>query len=652
MAGKVLRSLFWCLATAYFLLAAPVSQGADTLSGQAGAAAVPKAIANKRCVMCHGDAENKTVKRPDGTEVNIFVDKSAFEHSAHGKQLCVGCHNNITSLPHPEPLPIRVGCIECHRQKWAEQQAHPTAEYKTLGMVNQQIDAYLHSVHAQPNKLDDTKVNATCIDCHDAHNIGPVGSEQSAERRLKNPEVCGRCHEKEKAEYLTSVHGRAVMEQKNAKAAVCSDCHTTHNIASPMLDATQLRITQNCGNCHKPMQQSYLASYHGQVERLGYTSTAKCFDCHGGHGIKKTNDPASRVNSNNLLQTCQSCHKDATANFVSFQPHGNSHDFHRYPGIWITTKFMEALIISVFLFFWTHVLLWFYREYKDRQAGLGYKPDPAKPATVYFRRFSVFWRLIHLLFALSIITLVLTGTTLQFANTAWAHAVIHLIGGPKMEAIIHRTAGVILLTAFMVQFAMVGFNIWRNRKTFTWFGPTSLVPSLQDLRDIAAMFHWFLGRAPRPSFDHWSYWQKFDYWAPFWGMAIIGGTGLLLFFPTITSIILPGWVFNIATIAHGEEALLAAVFLFTVHYFNVHFRPDKFPMSTSIFTGSVPLEEFKHDHALAYERLLATGELDKYLVKPPSARMAKGARLLTAVLIFASLTLLVLVLYGYATMSR
>ena len=165
------------------------------------------------------------------------------------------------------------------------------------------------------------------------------------------------------------------------------------------------------------------------------------------------------------------------------------------------------------------------------------------------------------------------------------------------------------------------------------------------------MFRWFLGRAPRPSFDHWSYWQKFDYWAPFWGMAIIGGTGLLLFFPTITSIVLPGWVFNIATIAHGEEALLAAVFLFTVHYFNVHFRPDKFPMSTSIFTGSVPLEEFKHDHALAYERLLASGELEKYLVKPPSARMAKGARLLTAALIFASLTLLVLVLYGYVTMS-
>jgi cytochrome b subunit of formate dehydrogenase len=579
------------------------------------------------------------------------VDPSVFEHSAHSKQFCVGCHNNITKLPHEKPLPIRVGCIECHRLKWAQQQRNPNPEFKNLGMVNQQIDGYLHSVHAQPNKLDDSKVNAICTDCHDAHNIGPIGSEQSAARRLKNPEVCGRCHEKEKAEYLTSVHGKAVMEQKNAKAAVCSDCHTTHNIESPKANAMALRITQNCGNCHSEERESYLGSYHGQVGRLGYASTAKCYDCHGAHGIHKCSDPESRVSGDHLLKTCRVCHKNATANFVSFQPHGNPHDFNKYPGIWITAKFMGVLIVSVFVFFWTHVLLWFYREYKERQAGLGYKPDPDKPDTVYFRRFSGFWRLIHLLFALSIITLVMSGTTLQFSGTAWAHWLIHAIGGPENEAIIHRTAGVVLVVAFLVQFAMVGFNIWRNRKTFTWFGPTSLVPNLQDLRDVVAMFRWFLGRAPRPHFDQWAYWQKFDYWAPFWGMAIIGGTGLILFDPTLTAILLPGWVFNIATIAHAEEALLAAVFLFTVHFFNAHFRPDKFPMSTSIFTGAVPLEEFKHDHKLAYERLLASGELEKYLVQPPSARMAKGARLFTAALILASLTLLILVLYGVATMG-
>ena len=86
-------------------------------------------------------------------------------------------------------------------------------------------------------------------------------------------------------------------------------------------------------------------------------------------------------------------------------------------------------------------------------------------------------------------------------------------------------------------------------------------------------------------FDRWTYWEKFDYWAPFWGVTIIGGSGLMLWFPDVTASILPGWVFNVATIAHGEEAVLAAVFLFTVHFFNNHFRPDKFPLDIVMFTG-------------------------------------------------------------------
>jgi cytochrome b subunit of formate dehydrogenase len=651
MAKSAFQSLVWVIATFFFLVLAPIAQAGDTPAATDQSAQEGKpAISNKRCMRCHGDEEEKTAKRPDGTEINIFVDKEVFEKSVHAKQPCIGCHNNITELPHAEPLPKRVGCTECHKQKWAEQQNNPNPEYKRLGVVINQIDSYMHSVHAQPNKLDGTKVNATCIDCHEAHNIGTVGSVQRAEHRLKNPEVCGRCHEKEKEAYLTSVHGKAVVEKKDTKAAVCSDCHTTHNIASPKGDAMKLRITQNCGNCHTEQQKSYYASYHGQVNRLGYTHTAKCFDCHGGHTVKKVDDPTSSVHQNNRLATCNKCHKDASANFLGFQPHGNAHDFNKYPAIWITAKFMQALIFGVFLFFWTHVILWFHREYKDRQAGKGYMPDPVHPDTVYFRRFTVTWRVIHLLFALSTMTLVMTGTTLLFSHTAWAQTVIGLLGGPKVEAIIHRTAATTWLTVFFAHFATVSINIWRNRKTFRWFGPTSMVPNMQDLRDVVRMFNWFIGRAPRPSFDRWCYWQKFDYWAPFWGAAVIGLSGSMLFFPTKTAMILPGWVFNIATIVHAEEALLATMFLFSVHFFNVHFRPDKFPMSTTIFTGAIPLEEFKHEHRLEYERLLANGELEKYLVKPPSERMKKGSKVLAATLIFAGLTLLTLVLIGYITM--
>jgi cytochrome b subunit of formate dehydrogenase len=161
------------------------------------------------------------------------------------------------------------------------------------------------------------------------------------------------------------------------------------------------------------------------------------------------------------------------------------------------------------------------------------------------------------------------------------------------------------------------------------------------------MVLWFFGRRTRPHFDRWTYWEKFDYWAPFWGMAIIGVSGAMMWFPAETASFLPGWVFNVAAIIHGEEAFLAAVFLFTVHFFNVHFRPDKFPMDIVIFTGALPLEHFKHEHKLQYERLVESGELEDYLVDAPSRPMTFFSKVLGATLILIGLTLLALVLTGF-----
>lgn len=606
---------------------------------------------NKKCYKCHTDEDEKVWTLDDGKEVPIYVDPEKFEHSVHGKQHCVECHTNVTLVKneHAEQLPITVSCVKCHQEKWAEQKDNPDPKHKRLKVVVEQIDSYMHSVHARPSKDDQSKTNATCHDCHEPHNIGSLGSEQRAEHRLKNPEVCGRCHEKQKEEYLTSVHGKEVTEKQNAEAAVCSDCHTTHNIDSTGQDKIKLAITQNCGNCHETAYKTYRKSYHGQVNRLGYTHTAKCFDCHGSHDLKAVDDPVSKVHRDNRLETCRTCHKDAPEGFLGFHAHGNADDRERYPGIWATARFMEALIIGVFAFFWVHVILWFYREFRDRQQGKGYVP-PIQGETVYFRRFSATWRVIHLLFAVSTMVLVLSGTTLLFSHTAWAGFVMNLLGGPKVEAIIHRTAGTIWLLVFFTHFVLAASNIIRNYKGFRWFGPTSMLPNWQDLADVKAMFLWFFGKAERPSFDRWSYWQKFDYWAPFWGAGVIGLSGLMLYFPTKTAMVLPGWAFNIATIIHAEEALLATIFLFTVHFFNAHFRPDKFPMSTTIFTGAVPLDEFKHEHKLEYERLKASGELEKYLVSKPSRSMQVGSNMLAAFLILFGLGLLTLALIGYTTM--
>ena len=164
---------------------------------------------------------------------------------------------------------------------------------------------------------------------------------------------------------------------------------------------------------------------------------------------------------------------------------------------------------------------------------------------------------------------------------------------------------------------------------------------------MIGMFKWGLGLGPRPAFDRWTYWEKFDYWAVFWGVGVIGGSGLILWFPTVMASFVPGWVFNVATIFHGEEAILAAVFLFTVHFFNNHFRPDKFPLDIVMFTGRVSLEEFKHEHTLEFNRLLQSGELKKYLVDAPSEPLTRGSKILGFSLITIGLILLVFVVTGW-----
>lgn len=609
-------------------------------------------IPNERCLTCHGDDQQKTDVRDDGSPVQIFVHREQIESSVHGSLQCTSCHVTIDRVPHREAPAVIVGCVECHRETWAEHKDDPDGEYGRLAVVNEQIDSYLQSIHAQPHALDQSHTNATCYDCHQGHNVGELGSIQRAEFRLNNPEVCGDCHEAQLDEYRTSTHGKLVLEDGDSDAAVCSDCHTTHDIAPAETDKAKLAITQNCGNCHEAAQRTYFKSYHGQVHRLGYTDAAKCHDCHGGHLVKGEDDPTSEIHADNRLENCRNCHEEANENFLSFWPHGDAHDRENYPELWGFRVFMEILIFAVMAFFWVHVLLWLFRELMDRSQGKGFVEDLSKPDLVYFRRFPVVWRWIHFLFAIATMVLILTGTTLLFSHTAWAKAVVEFLGGIRMEGIIHRTAAVIWLSIFIAHLAIATSNIWRKRKTFEWFGSTSMVPSMKDFRDLRDMFKWFLGRGPRPQFSHWTYWQKFDYWAPFWGATVIGISGLILFMPDKTSLILPGWTFNIANLVHAEEALLAAIFLNSVHFFNVHFRPERFPMSTAIFTGVIPIDEFKHDHRLEYERLVEAGELDKHLVHRPSRRMSLAASFITTVLIMAGLALLTLVLIGLVTLPR
>ena len=633
------------------LLAGAVPGPAAAQAPTASAPATDK-IPNATCLACHGNP-GFAVKQPDGTMRPLSVDTDKFAHSVHGSQNCVDCHTKVTSLPHP-PFQINVDCVSCHQNKLAAaQKANDAPAVATMSLVAKQIDDFFHSVHAQPSRTDQSRTNATCYNCHDSHYVYAPGTDAWQAWRMNLPNTCGKCHAQELADYATSIHGVLMLQNKVPVAPTCADCHTSHQIANPVLTSTRLVITQNCGTCHKEQLQTYLASYHGQVETLGYAYTAKCFDCHGSHKIQLVEDPRSTVFPANRLATCQKCHTDASAGFLTFAPHGNTADFQHYPYLWLASKFMAALLIGVFAFFWTHSALWFYRSYKDRQArGDLYVyplpkggPKPTEEKT-YYQRFPVIWRIAHLIFLLTTMTLVLTGMAVHYPGSFWAPVVARMFGGPQVMAIVHHACAAIFLAVFFIHVVIMTVRLFRRRRSFSWFGPDSLVIRWQDFFDAFAMFKWFFGFGPRPVFDRWTYWEKFDYWAVFWGVTIIGGSGALLYFRIAVSKILPGYVFNLAMIFHGEEAVLAAVFLFTVHFFNNHFRPDKFPLDTVMFTGAYSLEEFKREHALEYQRLVETGELERHRVPPPSRAMALGSRILGFTLIAIGLILLALVFIG------
>jgi hypothetical protein len=154
-----------------------------------------------------------------------------------------------------------------------------------------------------------------------------------------------------------------------------------------------------------------------------------------------------------------------------------------------------------------------------------------------------------------------------------------------------------------------------------------MVPQPQDVVDIMKNLRYFLYFGPRPAGDRWAYWEKFDYMAVFWGIPIIGLSGLILWYPNFFSGVLPGWALNAAYIIHSEEALLATGFIFVFHFFHTHMRPESFPMDPVIFTGRMPLARFKEERPLEYQRLVDSDQLHSIAADPPTPTELRNAHI-------------------------
>lgn len=261
-------------------------------------------------------------------------------------------------------------------------------------------------------------------------------------------------------------------------------------------------------------------------------------------------------------------------------------------------------------------------------------------------RFDRFNRTLHVLLMASFLGLALTGMPLLFSDAPWAARLARLLGGFYVTHRLHRLFATLMIGVFLTHIGRLLGRVIGGKDYSVFWGSDSMVPQPIDLVQLYQHLRWFLGLGERPKFDRYTYWEKFDYWAVFWGMGIIGGSGLLLWFPEIFSRVLPGWVFNIALLVHGEEALLAVGFIFTIHFFNGHLRPEKFPMDMVIFTGRVEEHEWKEERQAEVERLGAEGPA---LVPEPSHGVWLLGRVIGTTAVVIGLTMVGLIVFALLT---
>ncbi len=634
--------------------------GSDTLSLYIDTTEVKGSIhRNVACAQCHSGA-SPAEKRSCST-ITTKVDCSVchaevvktYSTSTHGKladrgdpnaPICGDCHGKhgikdrrqTDSPTYPTHVPDL--CGKCHKEG-------NKAAIRYKGEEHNILSNYVESIHGKGLLESGLVVTAMCTDCHTAHHELPGKDPESSVNPANIPNTCAKCHNGIYEEFNKSIHSRAV-SKSDKPLPMCSDCHTSHTIRRTDQDAFMLGIINQCGRCHEDVMKTYFDTYHGKVSKLGYSGAAKCYDCHGAHDVQPTWDPRSHLSRQNIVKTCAQCHPGSHRRFAGYLTHATHHDRSRYPVLFYTFWFMTILLVSTLTLSGIHTALWLPRSFQMMREHR--KMQAQHKGGKEYLRFASLPRRLHIFVIISFIGLAITGMILKFSYLGWAQWLSHVLGGFESAGFVHRVCALITFGYFGIHI----FDLFRQKSKSkkSWkefiFGPNSMLPNLNDAKEVWGTIKWFIGKAPRPAYGRWTYWEKFDYFAVFWGVGIIGATGLILWFPELFTRIFPGWFINVATVIHSDEALLAVGFIFTVHFFNTHFRPDKFPMDTVIFTGRVPLEEFKEDRPREYQEALESGELENRLVDPLPPIVVRGLKIFGWTALSLGIALILLIIYA------
>ncbi len=540
-----------------------------------------EAIKNSECLECHSD-KTLTKTNENGATISLFVDEVRFKGSAHGTNSCVSCHSDLTTKHPDDNLAAKpVACSKCHEK---------------------QSESYNASVHGLACKTGKPG-SATCVDCHDTHEVLPPSSPQSPLHFSNLAKTCGECHEEAGRDVAVSVHGKAVAKGSR-DAATCTDCHSEHKIEKLKDGSSQKISGEVCGRCHaserlntkynmpKDRVKTFFESYHGLAGQYGSTTAANCGSCHGFHKILASTDPNSTIHPAHLAETCRKCHPGTSEKFSQSRVHvdattaaagdvgGQINAGVRTIYLWLIAVVIGGMCLHNGLLFW-------------RKARARYRAAPRQ-----IERMTVSQRIQHAVLVFSFLVLAITGFALKFPESWVARA---MGSNEAFRSWSHRVAGIILLgiCAYHVVYLMMTTT---GRKLVRDF-----LPQKKDINDVICNCLYLVGiRIEKPKFARFGYAEKAEYWALVWGTIIMGGTGLMLWFKTGVTNYIPRWALDVATTIHYYEAILACLAIVVWHFYHVIFDPDVYPANLACLDGKVsehwqaeehPLEQLPGSHA-------------------------------------------------------
>jgi cytochrome b subunit of formate dehydrogenase len=599
--------------------------------------------AAEECFACHRDA----TLTHDENGVSLHVDPQTFKDSIHGSIFtCVDCHADVKSAAH-ETTPKKITCAGCH----ADEQA-----------------AYDRSFHGKAVRGGDTRA-ASCVDCHGSpHELLPASDPKSRVHHANIPATCGSCHSQQffmensglnpqmVASYQQSVHGHAVAAGSE-KAAVCTDCHGTHEILdakdskSPIF---KFNVAFTCGKCHDSISREYQQSIHGTAVAQGNWQAPVCTDCHGIHSIKAHNDPNSPVAAQNLAQaTCARCHESVRLS-QEFGVEGRRETTYLASYHGLASRLGSQVVANCASCHGTHSIFpssdprsTIHRANLARTCGQCHpgvtdnftsakvhvdaplSADVGSKAVRWIRRFYlgmifvviggmllhnfIIWRskaaARRKLQGLSLVTRMPARFRWQHATLLMSFFVLVVTGfalkfpeswfasmltmGERMRRTLHRIAAVVLIGVSI--YHLFDAAISREGRRLV----RDLFPTLDDARGAWQNLCYYLGLTSRkPEFARFNYAEKAEYWALVWGMFVMASTGIMLWAKVMVGNRLPRWWLDVATAIHFYEAVLATLAILVWHFYQVFFDPDVYPMNWAWWDGGMTLDHYRQEHGL------------------------------------------------------